>query len=151
MPPLDVDATVIANRRLSRDYNVLTLSAAEVGARTGPGQFVMVKPACTETLLRRPFSVFEVLRHPDGAPSAISILNKRAGRTTNALYEAEPGDRVRTRIVSPDQGVDFEVAITDPHAAVTRVRVSYVVRSASGEREEVEFTLEDELPGPRIG
>jgi dihydroorotate dehydrogenase electron transfer subunit len=94
MPPLDVDATVIANRRLSRDYNVLTLSAAEVGARTGPGQFVMVKPACTETLLRRPFSVFEVLRHPDGAPSAISILNKRAGRTTNALYEAEPGDHI---------------------------------------------------------
>jgi dihydroorotate dehydrogenase electron transfer subunit len=94
MPPLDVDATVIANRRLSRDYNVLTLSAAEVGSRTGPGQFVMVKPACTETLLRRPFSVFEVLRHPDGTPSAISILNKRAGRTTHALYEAEPGDHV---------------------------------------------------------
>lgn len=36
MPPIDVDATVIANRRLSRDYNVLTLSAAAVGARTGP-------------------------------------------------------------------------------------------------------------------
>lgn len=95
MPPLDVDATVIANRWLSRDYNVLTLSAAEVGARTEAGQFVMVKPqACTDTLLRRPFSVFEVLRHPDGTPSAISILNKRAGRTTHALYEAEPGDRI---------------------------------------------------------
>lgn len=95
MPPLDVDAIVIANRRLSRDYNVLTLSAADVGVRTGPGQFVMVKPACTETLLRRPFSVFEVLRHPDGTPSAISILNKRAGRTTHALYEAEPGNRIQ--------------------------------------------------------
>jgi hypothetical protein len=65
--------------------------------------------------------------------------------------EAEPGDRVRTRIVSPDQGLDFEVAITDPHAAVTRIRVSYLIRSASGEREEVEFTLEDELPGPPNG
>ncbi len=95
MPPIDVDATVIANRRLSRDYNVLTLSAAEVGARTRAGQFVMVRPAdMTETLLRRPFSVFEVARDERGTPTAITILNKRAGRTTNRLYEAEPGDRI---------------------------------------------------------
>jgi dihydroorotate dehydrogenase electron transfer subunit len=95
MPPVDVDARVIANRRLSRDYNVLTLSAAVVGARTRAGQFVMVRPAAmTETLLRRPFSVFEVLRDDHGAATAISILNKRAGRTTNRLYESEPGDRI---------------------------------------------------------
>jgi dihydroorotate dehydrogenase electron transfer subunit len=95
MPPIDVDATVIANRRLSRDYNVLTLAAAEVGARTQAGQFVMVRPAdMTETLLRRPFSVFEVARDERGTPTAITILNKRAGRTTNRLYEAEPGDRI---------------------------------------------------------
>jgi dihydroorotate dehydrogenase electron transfer subunit len=95
MPPIDVDARVIANRRLSRDYNVLTLSAAEVGARTRAGQFVMVRPAgMTETILRRPFSVFEVVHDDRSAPVAISILNKRAGRTTNRLYEAEPGDRI---------------------------------------------------------
>lgn len=95
MPPLDVAATVLANRRLSRDYNVLTLEAPEVGARTVAGQFVMVRPeGMTETILRRPFSVFEVLRDQSGAPTAISILNKRAGRTTNRLYEAEPGDRI---------------------------------------------------------
>lgn len=95
MSPLDVDATVIANRRLSRDYNVLTLSAAEVGALTRPGQFVMVRPAgMTDTLLRRPFSVFEVLRDERGAATAITLLNKRAGRTTNRLYESEPGDRI---------------------------------------------------------
>jgi dihydroorotate dehydrogenase electron transfer subunit len=95
MPPLDVAATVIANRRLSRDYNVLTLSAPEVGARTAAGQFVMVRPAgMTETLLRRPFSVFEVIRDAAGAPTAISILNKRAGRTTNRLYEMDPGEPI---------------------------------------------------------
>jgi hypothetical protein len=65
--------------------------------------------------------------------------------------EAEPGDRIRTRIVSPDQGLDFEVAVTDPHAAVTRIRVCYTIRSATGEREEVEFTMENELPGPPKG
>ena len=95
MPPIDVEAAVIANRRLSRDYNVLTLSAAEVGARAEPGQFVMVRPAdMTETLLRRPFSIFEIVRDGNGAPTGITLLNKRAGRTTNRLYEAEPGDHI---------------------------------------------------------
>ena len=32
MPPVDIDATVIANARLSRDYSVLSLAAPEVGA-----------------------------------------------------------------------------------------------------------------------
>jgi dihydroorotate dehydrogenase electron transfer subunit len=95
MPPVDIDATVIANARLSPDYSVLSLAAPEVGRRTQPGQFVMVKPAgITDPLLRRPFSVFEVLRAGDGAITGISILNKRAGRSTRKLYELEPGDVV---------------------------------------------------------
>jgi dihydroorotate dehydrogenase electron transfer subunit len=95
MPPVDIDATVIANARLSRDYSVLSLAAPEVGKRTQPGQFVMVKPAgITDPLLRRPFSVFEVLRDPSGEISGVSILNKRAGRSTRKLYELEPGDVV---------------------------------------------------------
>ncbi len=56
--------------------------------------------------------------------------------------EAEPGERVRTLIVSPDQGLEFEVALTDPRAAVRRVRVAYEVPGANGRLEEVEFTLE---------
>ena len=95
MPPVDIDATVIANARLSRDYSVLSLAAPEVGRRTAPGQFVMVKPAgVTDPLLRRPFSVFEVLRGADGEVTGVSILNKRAGRSTNKLYELEPRDVV---------------------------------------------------------
>ena len=95
MPPVDIDATVIANARLSRDYSVLSLAAPEVGARTRPGQFVMVKPAgVTDPLLRRPFSVFEVLRGANGDVTGVSILNKRAGRSTRKLYDLEPGDVV---------------------------------------------------------
>ncbi len=86
---------MIANARLSRDYSVLSLAAPDVGRRTQPGQFVMVKPAgVTDPLLRRPFSVFEVLRNSAGDVTGISILNKRAGRSTNRLYELEPGDVV---------------------------------------------------------
>ncbi|MFM8534694.1 MAG: dihydroorotate dehydrogenase electron transfer subunit [Acidimicrobiia bacterium] len=95
MPPVDIDATVIANVRLSRDYSVLSLAAPEVGKRTQPGQFVMVKPTgVTDPLLRRPFSVFEVLRNDAGDVIGVSILNKRAGRSTKRLYELDPGDVV---------------------------------------------------------
>jgi dihydroorotate dehydrogenase electron transfer subunit len=95
MPPVDVDAPVMANARLSRDYSVLCLAAPEVGKRTQPGQFVMVKPVgVTDPLLRRPFSVFEVLRDANGEITGVSILNKRAGRSTRKLYELEVGDVV---------------------------------------------------------
>lgn len=60
--------------------------------------------------------------------------------------EAELGNRVRTRIVSPDQGLDFEVALNDPSSAVTRIRVAYSIPSRDGHGdEEIEFTLEGEL------
>jgi dihydroorotate dehydrogenase electron transfer subunit len=95
MPPVDVDAPVTANARLSLDYSVLSLAAPEVGRRTQPGQFVMVKPVgVTDPLLRRPFSVFEVLRDDAGEITGVSILNKRAGRSTNKLYDLETGDVV---------------------------------------------------------
>ncbi len=95
MPPVDVAATVIANARLSREYCVLSLAAPEVGRQTKPGQFVMVKPpGVTDPLLRRPFSVFEVLRNGHGDITGVSIHNKRAGRSTRNLYELEEGDVV---------------------------------------------------------
>jgi hypothetical protein len=58
--------------------------------------------------------------------------------------ESEPGERIRTRIFSSDQSLDFEVAITDPRAAVRRVRIAYEVPGENGRTEEVEFTLESE-------
>src|SRR5262245_34787569 len=92
--PIDVDAVVIRNVRLSPDYNVLTLAAPEIGVRTQPGQFVMVKAGVMpESILRRPFSVFEVIRDGDRV-SAISIFNKRAGKNTRALYALDAGAHV---------------------------------------------------------
>lgn len=58
--------------------------------------------------------------------------------------ETEPGERIRTRIVSADQSLDFEVALTDPRCAVKRVRVAYEVPGENGRWEEIEFTLESE-------
>lgn len=91
----DVDARVIENRRLSADYNVLSLEAPEIARATEPGQFVMVKPhRSIEPLLRRPFSVFEILRE-GGRPVGVSILSKRVGVTTSQIFDAEPGQHVQ--------------------------------------------------------
>jgi dihydroorotate dehydrogenase electron transfer subunit len=95
MPPLDVAAEVISNTPLSSDYNVLALATPAIAALAAPGQFVMLKAGSGhDPLLRRPFSVFEVLRDSRGAPTGISILNKRIGRSTALVYGARPGQRV---------------------------------------------------------
>jgi len=93
--PVDVSAEVISNTRLSSHYNVLALGAPEIAARTEPGQFVMVKTARGfDPMLRRPFSVFEILRDADGRVVGLSLLNKRVGAGTTRLYDARPGDRI---------------------------------------------------------
>jgi dihydroorotate dehydrogenase electron transfer subunit len=93
--PIDVAARVIANRPLSSDYNVLALAAPDIAAAASPGQFVMLRPgAGHDPLLRRPFSVFEVLRDGNGAATALTILSKRIGAATSLLYDAREGQRV---------------------------------------------------------
>ncbi|HTM26834.1 MAG TPA: dihydroorotate dehydrogenase electron transfer subunit [Vicinamibacterales bacterium] len=90
--PVDIDAAVIANRRLSADYNVLSLAAPEIADAARPGQFVMIKTSAgQDPLLRRPFSIFEILRDRSGAASGISIFNKRVGVGTSLLTRVERG------------------------------------------------------------
>ncbi|HEU4939345.1 MAG TPA: dihydroorotate dehydrogenase electron transfer subunit [Vicinamibacterales bacterium] len=93
--PIDIDAEIISNTRLSHDYSVLGLAAPEIASLAEPGQFVMIKPtAGVDPLLRRPFSIFEILRDSGGTPAGISLLNKRIGAGTSLLYEAPPGSHV---------------------------------------------------------
>jgi dihydroorotate dehydrogenase electron transfer subunit len=93
--PVDVFAEVIANAHLSDDYSVLALVAPEIASRAAPGQFVMIKPSAgIEPLLRRPFSIFEILRDAAGTPTGLSILNKRVGVGTALLYSARPGEHL---------------------------------------------------------
>src|SRR6476661_2898457 len=107
--PVDIEARVIANTRLSPDYNVIALAAPTIAETVAPGQFVMVKPGrAHDPLLRRPFSVFEILRDgesdlpgrsTEGAKEGarivgLTLLSKRIGVTTNMLFEAVEGDVV---------------------------------------------------------
>ena len=93
--PVDVRADVVANTRLSSDYNVIGLAAPAIAEAAQPGQFVMVKASAGhDPLLRRPFSVFEILRDDRQRPIGISLLNKRIGASTNRLYDARPGQHI---------------------------------------------------------
>ena len=92
---MDIDAVVLSNDRLSADYNVLAIAAPEIATQSRPGQFVMVKCGLdSEPLLRRPFSIFEVLRDDDGTVEGLSLLNKTVGVVTQALFALEPGQRL---------------------------------------------------------
>lgn len=91
----DVYAAVIANTRLSDDYNVLALDAPAIARAARPGQFVMVKTNdSTDPLLRRPFSIFQILRGAAGEPTGFTLLNKRIGRGTTVLGSVPAGLRV---------------------------------------------------------
>ena len=94
---------------------------------------------------------YDVSYQPDWLKLVKVTRQLETGRqSTKTLFrnpadpEAEPGDRIRTRITSTDQSLDFEIALTDPRAAVKRVRIAYEVPGANGRTEEVEFTLESE-------
>lgn len=92
---LDTEARVIRNTRLSKDYNVVELAAPDIAAATQPGQFVMVKPGRgSDPLLRRPFSVFEMLYDDRAQVIGLSLLSKRIGITTSMLFDLVEGDVV---------------------------------------------------------
>jgi dihydroorotate dehydrogenase electron transfer subunit len=93
--PFDVDAEVVGNTRLSADYNVLALGAPTIARAVQPGQFVMLKTMPGhDPLLRRPFSIFEILRDAHGEPTGVTVFNKRVGVGTSQLFTARMGDHI---------------------------------------------------------
>lgn len=90
---IDVLAEILTNRALSADYNVVEFAAPDLARLAQPGQFVMVKTSQgDDPLLRRPFSIFQILRDATGQPTGLSILNKKVGVGTALVYSARPGD-----------------------------------------------------------
>lgn len=92
---------------------------------------------------------YDVSYQPDWLRMVKVTRQLESGRqSTKTLFrnpegpDAEPGDRVRTRITSADQALDFEMALIDPRSAVRRVRIAYELPGDDGRMEEVEFTFE---------
>ncbi len=63
----------------------------------------------------------------------------------------DPSEKVRTRIVSPAQGLDMEVAVSDPQGCVHRVQVTCMIPTGDGGSDEVVYTLEDSVPPAKRG
>ena len=126
-----------------------------------------------EPLLRRPFSVFEVLRH-GGEVVGLSLLSKRIGPSTTLLFEAKPGDRIQclgplgrpfVPVSAPDEAwlvaggvglAPFAALAETLRARNTKVRLYYGARRAAElfyldmfEKMGVELVLDDRGWQPR--
>jgi hypothetical protein len=97
---------------------------------------------------------YQVNYQPDWLRSVKVTRTLDSGRqSTKTLFRnpthnrrEEPSEKVRTRIVSPGQGLDMEVVVSDPHGSVYRVQVTCMVPTADGDTEKVVYTLEDSVP-----
>ena len=83
------DFQIITNRRVNRDYFVLSLSGKQSLAEIKPGQFVQVRvDNAPNTFLRRPFSVYDV----DYKKNILYILIQIVGEGTRILSELKNGE-----------------------------------------------------------
>lgn len=71
-------------------------------------------------------------------------------RNPSARRQAPPGTRVRTRIMSPEQGIDLEISVAGREPAVSSIRITCNVPSWNPaiRDDEVVFTLENGLLPP---
>jgi hypothetical protein len=99
---------------------------------------------------------YRINYQPDWLQQVKVTRNLESGRqSTKTLFrnpaqerEQAPGSRVRARITSPEQGIDFEIAVHDPKGVVKRIIVETVPPGESGS-EGVSFSLEGALPPVR--
>ncbi|HEX6938967.1 MAG TPA: hypothetical protein VF158_06105 [Longimicrobiales bacterium] len=87
--------------------------------------------------------VVKVTRHLESGRQSTKTLFRNPG-----WREQPPGSRVRTRIASPEQDLDFEIVVHDPRGVVKRVVVETVETKEDGTEEPIVFTVEDFLPPP---
>ena len=76
-------------------------------------------------------------------------------RSTKTLFqnpgrrEQSPGDRVRTRVTSDEQGLNFEITVDDPKQVIKRIVVETAPPDKPEEEgDEITFTIEDRVPPP---
>ena len=75
-----------------------------------------------------------------GRQSTKTLFRNPAGKARS------PGARVRTRIMSKEQKLDFEIDVNDPNGVITRIVVETMVPVEGGHARAVEFTIDDGNP-----
>jgi dihydroorotate dehydrogenase electron transfer subunit len=81
--------TIISNQRETGAYFRLVVRAPQIAPLVQPGQFAHVRILpLREALLRRPFSIFQVIG------DTFSVLYKTVGKGTDALSTMKPGEEL---------------------------------------------------------
>ncbi len=96
----DIEARILLNKRITKDYFLLRLKLAKPLGKVVPGQFVMLKIPRSSVFLRRPFSIYAYSR------GIMTIMYKLKGKGTGDLAEAERGDK--TYVLGP-LGKGFQI------------------------------------------
>jgi dihydroorotate dehydrogenase electron transfer subunit len=90
--PLRAQCEVLAYRKIG-GYHSLTFVAPEMAERTEPGQFLSVGVHSEGTILRRPFSIYQVSQHGPWA-GTVEIVFDAVGRGTEWLAGRKKHDVV---------------------------------------------------------
>lgn len=95
---------------------------------------------------------YDIGYQPDWLRQIKVTRNLESGRqSTKTLFrnpgykEQPPGQKVRTRIKSPHQKVDFEVSVDDPRGIIKKITIETVLPDND---DVVTFSIEEELPPP---
>lgn len=100
---------------------------------------------------------YEVSYQPDWVRQIKVTRTLESGRqSTKTLVrnptprEQPPGPRIRTRVTSPVQDLDFEITVHDPDGVVKRVIVETEAPGAAEAAEDslIVFSIEDRNPPP---
>jgi dihydroorotate dehydrogenase electron transfer subunit len=105
----DIEAQIIDNRYLIKDYHLLKLRLSRRLTGNIPGQFVMLKIPHQDCLLRRPFSIYDL------KGDILQILYKVVGKGTGFLSQAKRG--TNTYVLGP-LGRGFTIEKRDEYIVV---------------------------------
>jgi len=94
--------------------------------------------------------LYEISYQPDWLKQIKVTRDLESGRqSTKTLFrnsaraEQKPGTRVRTRLSSLEQKLDFAVELDDPHGVITRIIIETAVPTAGAPDCRLVFSIED--------
>jgi hypothetical protein len=101
-------------------------------------------------------SSYTISYQPDWLEQVKVTRTLESGRqSTKTLFrnpgekEHAPGSRVRTRITSREQKLDFEIDVDDPNGVITRIVVGASLLGKAGHDRTVQFTIDEGKPSAR--
>lgn len=94
-----ISALICDKRVLSSETFIIELEAPELAAAAAPGNFVMVSPMREgvnyDPITPRPYSIFSRSFDTAGKPAGFSLIIKRFGRGSDAIFEREIGQTLQ--------------------------------------------------------